>query len=49
MLALAGFSRVVSAPASTTTVFISGAGSQCCPRLKIDLHQDFNRSLGQIY
>ena len=30
-------------------VFISGAGSPCCPRLKIDFHQDFDRSLGQIY
>ena len=29
--AVAGFSGVVSAPASTTIVFISGAGSPCCP------------------
>ena len=47
--ALAGFSRVVSAPARTTIVYISGAGSPCCPRLKIDFHQDFDRPLGQIY
>ena len=43
--AVAGFSRVLSARASTTIVFISGAGSPCCPRLKIDFHQDFERSL----
>ena len=27
-----GFSRVVSAPASTTIVYVPGAGRQCCPR-----------------
>ena len=46
--AVAGFSRVLSAPASTTIVFISGAGSPCCPRLKIDFHLN-DRSLEQIY
>ena len=32
VFALAGFSGVVSAPASITIVFISGVGSQCRPR-----------------
>ena len=49
VLALAGISGVLSAPASTTIVYISGAGSHCCPRPKIDFHQDFERSLGQMY
>ena len=40
-----GVQGAVSAPASTTMVFITGAGSPCCPRLKIDFHQDFERSL----
>ena len=32
-------------PGFALIVFISGAGSPCCPRLKIDFHQDFERSL----
>ena len=32
VFALAGFSGVVSAPASITIVFILGVGSQCRPR-----------------
>ena len=32
VLTVAGFSNVVSAPASTTNVYILGDGRQCCPR-----------------